>query len=166
MGKLHVDARARFAAGGFFAGAAVVAVLTAVAMSNATALADVAGATVGLPAVRVGASAASPLVSATPNAPAAPSAPSAIVLPAPVPTTETVPAPEPAVLPGVNLVVPARTAPVAPTSGPSKHDKSDKTSAEKSVVQTPAKAGNPSGRQLTEQSGLKRSQSHVPPDGD
>ena len=39
MGKQNVDARARFAAGGFFAGAAVIAVLSAVAMSNAAAVA-------------------------------------------------------------------------------------------------------------------------------
>ena len=35
-----MDARARFAAGGFFAGAAVIAVLSAVAMSNAADVTD------------------------------------------------------------------------------------------------------------------------------
>jgi len=168
------------AAGGFFAGAAVVAVLSAVAMSNAAAIAEVPGASTGLPSVRVAASAASPLAAAPVTQPAT------IVLPAPVPTTETVPAPEPAVLPAVTISRPAaaRPAPVEPAAAEpaaaepaagapagqpaetSKHDKANKTSAEKSAAQTPAKAGNPSGHQLNEQSGLKRSRSLVPPDGD
>ncbi|WP_457101582.1 hypothetical protein [Microbacterium sp. P5_E9] len=157
-----MDARARFAAGGFFAGAAVVAVLSAVAMANAAAIAEVPGASTGLPAIRVAASVpsvASPLATVAANPPAS------IVLPVPVPTTETVPAPEPAVLSAVTSAG-AAAGPAAHPADITKHDKVNKTSADKSAAQTPAKAGNPSGHQLNEQSGLKRSRSHVPPDGD
>lgn len=158
-----MDARARFAAGGFFAGAAVVAVLSAVAMANAAAIAEVPGASTGLPAIRVAASVpsvASPLATVAANPPAS------IVLPVPVPTTETVPAPEPAVLSGAVTSAGAAAGPAAQPAEITKHDKVNKTSADKSAAQTPAKAGNPSGHQLKEQSGLKRSRSHVPPDGD
>ena len=155
-----MDARARFAAGGFFVGAAVVAVLSAVAMSNAAAIAEVPGASTGLPAIRVAGSAVSPLVLAAATQPAA------IVLPVPVPTTETVPAPEPAVVPSVVSSTPETAAPAAPPEDTTEGDQRPKDSAEKSAAQTPAKAGNPSGHKLNEQSGSKRSRSHVPPDGD
>jgi len=76
-----------------------------------------------------------------------------------------VPAPEPAVLSAVTSAG-AAAGPAAQPADITKHDKVNKTSADKSAAQTPAKAGTPSGHKLHEQSGLKRSRSHVPPDGD
>ena len=89
-----MDGRAAFAAGGFLAGAAAVAVACAVTLSNASALADVPGAAADVDVVRV--TRATPAVAApAPSAVAAPVLPVTPIVPAPGATAEIVPAPEP-----------------------------------------------------------------------
>jgi hypothetical protein len=157
-----MDARTGFAAGGFIVGATVVAVACAVTLSSSAALADVPGTLAGLGTVRISPSGAHATPSPRASAPVA-VAPE-ISAPATSEPAEVVPAPEPhdvsAAVESQAASAPAAPAAVAPDYPAGRGSNSN---ARSHPPQTPAHAGNESGRSSSD---VKKTQSPKPPRGD
>jgi hypothetical protein len=189
-----VDGRARLAAGGIAAVAVSVAVVSGVALSNSAALADTAGAPVGLQAVVVPSSSVTPAPVPAPTGATAPDAaqvvpapdPQTVVeqapAPAPVETEQAAPAPAPAPQPAAPAASPQEQQAIADDACASgrwdraegwarSHGWSSKDTEawiaqlkERRAAQTPASAGSPSGGDSWSHDGSKRDRSHDSPD--